>query len=219
MKKIKITITILISIILIKISGTYLLNEIIIHQYNNKKYNTNLIKLIELTNINEPYIVHYNKANILYKQKKYDQAIREYETALERNPKKDRICDIRINLSIATVSNITDLDNEKIKNSLSKAREILYENHCADPNDNSGKSIDAEITEEEIKKLENELEKEDNDNSKNSSNEQNNTEDQKEKDIEEQIKETNKNANRSRQSNLDNYKNMSDYNYYSGKSW
>lgn len=103
MKKIIKTILIILIIILTKLIFSYTVNEILIWNYKNKNYNSILIKTLYILNFNQPYIKYYNDGNILYKKEKYNEAIRKYNQAINKKPPKNKICDIRINLSLAMI--------------------------------------------------------------------------------------------------------------------
>ena len=95
---------------------------------------------------------------MFYQKGKYSKAITSYETALEKHPPIKKKCDIRINLSIALIQNINAKEKAEILEKLKEARENLYNDHCADPEDNSGESQDAETLEEAIKEMEEKVE-------------------------------------------------------------
>lgn len=118
----------------------------------NDTNNKTLVKALYLFNFNQPYIAYYNDGNILYKTEKYDQAIKKYQKALTKNPPQKRVCDIRINLSLAIIKKIDYTNYETAFNELEEAKNNLYNNNCASATDSSGNSQDAEKLEEEIKK-------------------------------------------------------------------
>ena len=215
MRKLLKVLVVIFSILLFKFIFTYTINEIIIDNYNASKYDSKLIKFLYVFNINEPYIVYYNDGNILYRKKKYDEAIKKYDEALEKNVPEKRVCDIRINKSLAMVYKIKSKDKEKIYNELEVAKKNLYEDGCANPNDDNGKSADAEKLEEEIKKLQDELDKENPDDPDNGND--NNEDDTP--DVEDIIKERERKANSSRQDDIANSEYIGHYEYYSGKKW
>ena len=95
----------IIGLILLKLTFTFTLNKIIISRYNRSIYD-NMIKILYVFNFNEPYIVYYNHGNILYQQNIYAESIKKYETALQKKPPEKKVCDIRVNLSLAIIKNI-----------------------------------------------------------------------------------------------------------------
>lgn len=213
---------IILILILIKLVITFTVNEVVIAEYNQNHYQMDLINFLKATNINQPYIVYYNEGNIFYQKGKYSKAISDYETALTKNPPLKKKCDIRVNLSIALVQNINATNKQEILEKLKEARENLYNDHCADPEDNSGRSQEAEALEEAIKELEEKVEKGDDSQSQggdDGDDQEDDEETKQEQTIEQQLEEINKDANASRQSQMDDYKNLSNYEYYSGKSW
>lgn len=224
MKKLLIVIIAIIaifSITLLKFALTYVSNELIISDYNKNKYDNNLIYTLYFLNVSEPYIVYYNHGNLLYRLEKYDDAIDKYETALTKSPEKDRVCDIRINLSLSYIKTIDENDRSSALNILSKAKDILYEDDCASIEDDRGESKQAEKLEEEIKKLEAEL-KEGEEENGNSNNNNNNNEEEKpveEKSVEEQLKEIQRQSHQSRQEEMEYNNALENYSYYSGQYW
>lgn len=223
MKKILQLVLIILGIILIKLIFTFSINEIIIWNYNNNIYNTTLIKLLYPFNINQAYIVYYNDGNLLYKKEKYTEAIEKYNKAITKNPPQNKICDIRINLSLAMIKEIDNsYDYKAAYDQLEDAKNNLYNNNCANSVDSSGYSQDAEKLEEEIKELQNQLNNSSNSNKKQDNEEQDDNTDEEQEDysdIEEELKEIEKQSNANRQSDMTTYENMGDYSYYSGKRW
>lgn len=219
-KKIKLTILTFIVIILSFFIIKFTLNEINIMLYHKSINSDKLIKSLYILNLNEPYIVYYNNGNINFSQKKYDKAIENYELSLNNNPPDKRVCDIRVNLSLSMIYNITSTDKETVLNELKKARNYLYENDCAHENDDKGKSKKAKELEEEIKELEQKVK--DGEESNNNSNQQNNNSNsntQNYDNIEEQLKEQQKKNNATRRNENEKTENMGDYEYYRGKRW
>ena len=217
MKKVLKILLIPLFIILIRLVLSFMINEIIIHNFNHNKYSSTLIKCLYILNINEPYIAYYNHGNILFMNDDYNGAIEKYEKSLKKHPSKKRVCDIRINLSLAKIKNITTKDPNEIYNLLEEAKKNLYENGCANEFDDSGSSKEAETLENEIKKIQEELENNQEPQNGNSNNNQPDSEiDPK---LEEEIRRIQEQASSSRQSDLRDYENMSDYTYYSGRRW
>ena len=222
MKKIILIIIIFLSLILLKLGSTYLLNEMIIKDYENNKYDNNLINTLYFFNINEPYIVYYNHGNLLYRLERYDEAITKYETSLTKHPKEDRVCDIRINLSLSYIKTINETKPEEALSILKKAKNILYEDNCASEDDDNGKSSKAEELEEEIKKLEEQIESgkdDDSDDGKDDDNDDDNDNPDENKNIEEQLKEQQRQNHQSRQEDIDYYNELENNTYYHGKYW
>ena len=217
MKKIGKILLVVLLIILLKLLFTFTINQIVIQDYYNQKMDKELIHILKKTNINEPYIVYYNEGNIYFQEKNYKKALQSYEKAIEKNPPIKRKCDIRINMSITLLENIKTTKKDELLKKLQEARENLYLDHCADEEDNSGESEEAESLEEEIKQLEKELEENNNSQESSKNNEEEETEE--EKSIKKELQEINKDANASRQSDLQEYENLGNYQYYSGRNW
>lgn len=216
MKKIVKILMIISLVIFIKLLSNFIINESVISNYNKEIYNNQLVKLLYLFNINEPYIAYYNEGNLLYKIENYEEAIKKYNKALEKNPPLDKVCYIQVNLSLSKIKNI-DLNDSNVKSKLDEAQKILYQNDCANPNDRSGRSIEAENLDDEINKLKEENKSDDNNQDDN--NDDKNQENNNEEDIEQQLKENESKANESRQESLDRTENIGKFEYYSGKRW
>ena len=219
MKKLLKILTIIFLVLFIKFSFTYTINEIIIYNYKNNNYNTKIIKLLYLFNFYQKYIVYYNEGNILYKTNNYEDAIKKYEIALNKKPPENKICDIRINLSLSIIKNINGDNKTEILDNLNKAKNNLYENNCANPIDDSGKSKDEEQLEEEIKQLEEQIKNNTNSNSSNNEPEESSPNNEDYTEIEEQLKENEQKSNANRQDELNIYENMGKNDYYTGKRW
>lgn len=218
MKKFLAFATILTTIFLIKIVSTFTINELVIKEYQNNNYNTNLIKPLYVLNFYQPYIAYYNHGNLFYKSENYQEAEKKYQEALKKNPPSSKVCDIEINLSLSKIKQIDFSDLENAKSSLKEARNVLYEHHCADEKDDSGKSKEAEELEEQIKELEKQMggsSEEQSPNEKEPQEEEENG-NEKEQEIEEKLKENRQEANGSRQDKLNHYE---DHEYYYGTIW
>ena len=189
---------------------SFIVNEYIIFNYNRGVYNEFLVKTLYLLNINQSYIAYYNNGNILYQLNNYDEAIKYYEKSLMKNPPKSKVCDIRINLSLALIKNINSDDPKLIYNQLELAKENLYKDNCADSNGDKGESADAEEFEDKINKLQDEY------NSNSTGEDQIEIDDSN---IEDELRNIQSTARSSREEDLSAYENLSKYSYYSGKRW
>ena len=220
MKKSLKVLVIFLCVILFKFIITYTINEIIIFNYNHNVFNSFLVKSLYIFNFNQSYIAYYNDGNILYQNEKYDTAINKYRKALEKNPPQSKVCDVRINLSLSIIKQVDTSDYKTAFNQLEEAKNNLYNNNCASQIDDSGYSKDAENLEEEIKKLQNQLNNSSNDSQNDDNDDEDNNDDEEiDSNIEEQLKEIEKNSNSSRQSDMQDFENLGDYSYYSGKKW
>lgn len=224
MKKRFIIIYIALSIILFKLIFNYVVNERFIFNYNNGNYNKKDIDSLFIFNISEPYIVHYNYANILYNNNQYNKAIEEYKKSLNLFVPKKRVCNVRINLSLAIIADISlnNLDSDetyKILNKLKEAKAVLYQDGCANTENDNGKSQEAETLENEIKKIEKELSgntDEDNNNSNKESNSNNNKE---QDNLEKELKDIQKQTWAERKEKAEQSESYNSNNSYSGKIW
>lgn len=233
-KKILTIIEVILLIILIKLFSTFLLNGIFIAKYNKEKYDLNDLKILSLINFPESYIFHYNQGNVLYQNGKYDEAIEEYYTSLEKNPPERKECSIRINLALAklkTLKSETEENKKKNIEILKQARKILCENGCANENDSNGHNEKAQELKDDIdkklKELESEQEDDDNkgdDEKKGDKEKDNNSKgNNKTKEAEEKLKKLQEEALGERQKELEVNERLwsNDYSfiYYDGKTW
>lgn len=206
-------------LVTIKLIITFSYNEIIIHNYKNGNYHNNLYQILYFLNFYEPYIAYYNHGNILFQNNQYEEATKKYYQALQKNPPQTKICDIRINLSLAMIYQIdTTNDSKDVLEQLELAKNNLYENHCASPTNEEGRSQDAENLEEEIQQLEEQIQYSSSNNNT-PTKEEGNSSEKEDTDIEGKLKDNEKEANANRQSDLNSYENLGDFEYYSGKRW
>lgn len=213
MKRLLKGILVFILIVFIKLLFSYIINEIIIYNYNRNIYNDKLIKSLYILNFYQPYIAYYNEGNIYYMNNKYDLAINKYNDAINKNPPKKKVCDIRINMSLAMIKNINSKDSTIIYNNLEEAKKNLYIDNCANE-DGSGSSNEAEDLKNEIKRMQDELNNK-SDDSNDDPTDDNNTD----SDLEDKLKDISRQSSSSRQADLSTYENLDNYSYYSGKKW
>jgi len=211
MKKILIPCLIILLLLLIHFSRVFISNEILIIDYNNDKHNYDMIKYLKKVNIFERYIVYYNEGNIAFKEKDYDKAIKLYDEALKKNPPKNKRCDIRINKAVTILEMIDEnASKEEILKALESAREELYIDNCANE-DGTGDSDEAEEMDQDI---ESQMEKQ-----KEKPKEQEPKDNEEDEKLQKELEEINKDANESRQKDLQDYGNLGNYHFYSGKTW
>ena len=218
-KKALVGLLVFLILILIKLLFTFITNESVKDNYESGKYREDLIKILKTTNLNEPYIVYYNEGNILNREKKYDEALISYQKSLNKNPPDQRKCDVYINITITMIQMINTDQKDELLEKLKEARENLYNNHCADENNDSGKSKNAEDTEDAIREMEEKIKNSSSNGNDDNQDEDENQETEEDKSLEEELQKTNKEANENRQKELQEYKNLGDYQYYHGKSW
>lgn len=203
MRKVLYILFCLLFIIFLRLFLSYFLNEFIINNYNKGIYNDYLIKVLYILNFNQSYVVYYNNGNIMYKKGKYDDALYYYQKSISKNPPNNKICDIRVNMSLTIIKNIKSNDNDYIYSQLEDARDNLYLNNCASKNDDNGKNKSAEKLENEIIK---EIERLNNSSSNYS-------------DIKNELKSIQNNAYSYREREMSEYENIDNYSYYSRKNW
>lgn len=161
--KAKLLIVLYILIVLVggKILLNYFYNENVIRAYDDKDYSVN-DDLLKTLNVFEPYIPYYNNGNILYRQGMYEEAIAEYEKAIEAGIPELSECPVRINMALAKVATLDKnyKDPEHIDESLKilyAARDMLLEDDCA-TEDGDGHSKRAERLKRDIEAAIKELE-------------------------------------------------------------
>ena len=221
-KKIVIALLAIISFALAKFATSLCLNEIFISNINDGNYSDSIAKVLYMLNIEEPYIVHYNDGIRYYKLDDFKSAETRFETALKNDPPEERICTIRINLSLSMVKQVKEND-PNIHSKLEEAKEVLYEDGCANENDDNGKSDDAEKLEQEINELQKEQDDPSQDPSGDPSQDPNNDPNDPTKDIdieniEQQLREGQVEALRGRQGQMEEYREWGG-DYYGGKPW
>lgn len=90
-------------------------------------------------NIIEPYIAYYNAGTAYIKGKDGKNAENELQESLRNNPPKDKICQIRVNLSYSIelqaddAKNRSDYDNALML--YNRAEGVLYDDGCASKQD------------------------------------------------------------------------------------
>ena len=99
-RKIIVVISIILTLIFIKLLVSFVTNEIFIGQYTKGNYDTGILSANKLANFPESYVLPYNTGNANYRKSNFTAAVSEYQKALESAP-KDKICDVRLNLGLA----------------------------------------------------------------------------------------------------------------------
>lgn len=222
MKKVLDVIIILLGLLFFKLFSSYVINEKVIKDYNNKIYDNELINTLYIFNFFEPYIAYYNKGNILYQENKYSDAIVQYKKALDKKPPEDKVCKVRVNLSLSMLANIDKNDTDSILTKLNEAQAVLYEDGCANKNDSNGKNRKAEDLDDEIEKLKKSSQDDSGDGDSGDDNSDDPEQDTPSGDINEienELRDANDTANTNRQDNLNNREHMGNYEYYNGRRW
>lgn len=133
-----------ISIAFLVLSGVLFLG----YSGNEKAIREKKVNTFKEIGFMEPYVAPYNEGNLAFEQKKYDEAVRLYQKALEYNVPKERECKVRINLALAMV---TPIDEDYIAqnnvdeciSTLRSAIDVLTEKGCADCDGKEGHNKDA----------------------------------------------------------------------------
>ena len=155
-KTILITIYTIAAVILFKFAFTYAYNEWVISKYTEEDYSENF-SLLEVGNLTEKYIVHFNNGNIRYQLYDYENAIDEYEKALSLDPPEGKECPIRVNIALSKLATMAQdwLAEEHIEDSieiLEECLEVLSEDDCANE-DGDGHDEQAQTLYDEILKM------------------------------------------------------------------
>ena len=153
--RLKIIIAIYIVVFLVcgKILMNYFYNEGVIDAFEKGDYSLNDDLLLSL-NYLEPYIAYYNNGNIHYKLGQYDEAIEDYQNALDTGIPAGHECPVRINMALSILGGLgADYKNpENIDKSLEilyRARGVLLEDDCAN-DEGTGHSKKAERLKRDI---------------------------------------------------------------------
>lgn len=192
----------------LKLFYSWSINEIIKKNYNQNVYDSILVKTLYFFNFNEPYIAFYNEGNILYRLGNYDEAINKYQEALHKTKQQDKICDIRINLTLAKYQKI-DLNSTTAKEELENLKETLDLNHCLG---NETTNLSQEISNIQNNLKQDNQKESDDDNQNNNSNEDN-------ANLEKQLEEIERQAREDRESDMEFYEHLNDDIFYDGDSW
>ncbi|MBR2523843.1 MAG: tetratricopeptide repeat protein, partial [Clostridiales bacterium] len=135
--KTKILIAVYVILVLVcgKILLNYFYNEHVINAYEDEDYSINDDMLLTM-NVQEPYVAHYNNGNILYRQGKYEEAIEEYQNAIDSHIPLYSECPVRINMALSMIAQLDKnyKDDEHRARSLeilNDARDVLLEDDCA----------------------------------------------------------------------------------------
>ena len=235
-KKIFIILYLFLLIIFGKFLFSYVYNERMIAGYSENDYSRNANNL-KFLNIYQPYIAYYNSGNAYYQKHDYDNAIKEYNRALNANPPELKECSIRINLALAMIGKIpSDYDSpdniDETIVSLKEARAVLLEDGCA-TEEGDGHSKTAERLKREIDDLIDELEDKKDDDDDENDNMQNNSQEpseasatdadideaeERENEIEEQLMQMQQDAYDEREEEMQSFDDINIY-MYDGDIW
>jgi tetratricopeptide (TPR) repeat protein len=208
-------------LIMCKLLFVYLGNNLIIRKYENGKYLVTQAKMLTDITFQKSYISNYNYGNILYKNGKYDEAIEEYEKALQTLVPAKKECKIRINYALA-MCNCIEVDEsnqdslQEAINTYEEAIKILTEKSCNEHNK------DAEELKEDIEKEIERLKKlqQNTSNSEEENTEESNQQKVEEETIEKKIQNIKEEATKDQRETESIYKSFyKKYEYSTGKNW
>ena len=101
-KKIIVYLIIIVLLINVLIISRIIINDKFIESYSNNDIDQEYrLIILTSTNINEPYIAHYNYGNYYYKLGRYEDAYNKYLKALDYKIPDNRYCSVKINISLA----------------------------------------------------------------------------------------------------------------------
>lgn len=134
-KKIIACVYIVMFMVALKLAFTYMYNEYVVNEYEDKNYDINMKPNFSCNYI-QPHIAHYNAGNIHYQNQEYKLAIEEYKLAISKESKKNHMCEIRVNMALAIIKTLPEdyASEENKENTITKlieARSILVEDECA----------------------------------------------------------------------------------------
>ena len=134
-KKIIACICIFMMLVASKLAFNYIYNKYLISQYGKGNYDISMQPLFSCNWV-QPYLPHYNAGNMYYEKGEYEIAIKEYKQALKREPKKNHLCDIRVNIALSMIGTLPEEygSEENIESTiqvLTEARDILIQDGCA----------------------------------------------------------------------------------------
>ena len=137
----------------------FLINRSFLTAYAQGEYEYESEKKLLSANIPEGYLPHYNLGNAAYEEGDYDSAMIFYQRALSYYIPHGKECDIRVNLALAMIGRIdfdhlTDDDRvQEAIDELLKARDVLTEEGCADPDGTDGHDPEAEQLKQDIDRM------------------------------------------------------------------
>lgn len=225
MKKLFITLWILLITCLLCLIVNFSANETLIKDYKAGIFMENKMAFLGFL---EPYISYYNEGNVYYRKKNFNAAIEAYQNALKRHPSRHRECMIRINLALAMVTPIepaemTDSDIADAIRILEDAKQILSVHGCA-AEDGNGHNKNAQTLKEDIDRFEEELKEmqdtQSENGTKDNESEQSPEQDVKNKqNIQKQLEEIQKESNKERSQELSETENLNNFDFYHGQTW
>ena len=206
------------------LSFRYFKNESFISDYNKGIYKENDVESLLFLNYPQSYVAYYNLGNVYYQEKDYYAAISQYNKALEYDMPEKKECKVRINLALAILKTIDELDLKKDKNEileiLDTAENVLVEEGCAHKEDDNGHSKDAEKLQEDIEKMRKKLEEQDDKEENEEDDDEKKKEEQQPKDeVEEKLKEIQAESIKEREKGKKQRESLDDFSFYSGKKW
>ncbi len=209
-KKIIIGICVVVLLVCFKHAITFCYNEFLISCYNRDNFSVSA-KPLSIMNCFESYIAHYNKGNLHFRNKEFEDAIAEYEKALEKRMPEEKECSVRINYALARINTLkedyaAEENREESIEILTVARETLLEEDCAsesgDGHSDTAEKLKSEI-DEMLRELQEEQENGDGKDSEQQKEEQMKEEDAHEQEVKEKLHEKQSEANLERKEGMD----------------
>lgn len=223
-RRIIVVISIILTLIFIKLLVSFVTNEIFIGQYTKGNYDAGILSANKLANFPESYVLPYNTGNANYRKSNFTAAVSEYQKALESAP-KDKICDVRLNLGLAMTALVdANASAKTVREQLEAVLLVLAEDGCAN-NTSSGSHSGAQTLYDEIvayleqtsEESESESDESDEDGEEGESEEaeESESDSEAEAELEQKIRAQAEKSAYER----DRYNSSEDYQYYDGKNW
>ena len=226
-RKAQIAIYAVLILVIIKLSYHGIANHILISQYKKGQYLETQAKLLTYCNFSQSYVANYNYGNILYQNGNYEEAIAEYEKALNKTIPEKKECDVRINTTLAICQTVQVDENEQqsIEEAIEKyeiAIDILTQKRCANRGNDNGHNQNAQQLkndiQEEIDRLKNLQENEKDDPDKNNQKKEKKTK-KEVNTIEAEIQDIKEKATKAQRETEQMYENYNKDINYQGKNW
>lgn len=130
---------------------------------NRNAFAVNVAQMQQAANILEPYIAYYNAGTAMIRDGRVEKAEEELRESLDKNPPKEKICRVRINLSYSIEMQadkaLMNGDYESALMLLSKAEGVLYADNCAERNEQQEQQDEQHGQKQESKEERNQHEK------------------------------------------------------------
>ena len=147
----------------------WLINAYFVAEAKHGRYHGELEEMLTPINIPDGYIIWYNIGNYHYQNGDFEEAEADYYRAIESGIPYEKECEIKVNLALAMIEQISDEEWEAfldcdssaemdaqaraVEKTLITARTILCEDGCAHEDDEDGHYEPAQTLKDEIDEL------------------------------------------------------------------